>query len=60
MYPVKNDLIDTQREKNLQNLARGGKLPITKVCRRQEIMENFRMRILRNLDLAIDIIIEEG
>lgn len=28
--------------------------------RRQDVMENFRMNVLRNLDLAIEIIIQEG
>lgn len=28
--------------------------------KRQDVMENFRMRILRNLDLAFDIVQDEG
>lgn len=28
--------------------------------RRKDVMENFRMRVLRNLDLAIDIALDQG
>jgi len=42
----------------------GGTLPAGQSkknnCRRKDVMENFRMRVLRNLDLAIDIVLEEG
>lgn len=31
-----------------------------KQYRRQDVMENFRMRILRNLDIAIEIALQEG
>ena len=38
----------------------GTKLPTEKMYKRQDVMENFRMRILRNLDLAFDIVQDEG
>ena len=38
----------------------GTKLPTEKQYKRQDVMENFRMRILRNLDLAFEIVLDEG
>ena len=38
----------------------GTKLPTEKMYKRQNVMENFRMRILRNLDLAFEIVQDEG
>ena len=58
--PQQNDKLEQTREKNLGNQVRGGTLPNQKTNRRQDIMENFRMRVLRNLDLAVDIIHDEG
>ena len=54
---------DGNREPNMPggitggaSFAHGLKSPF----RRKEVMENFRMRVLRNLDLATEIALEEG
>ena len=58
--PTPDAQIDQIRESNLKTNVRIGTLASQKYNRRQDIMENFRMRILRNLDLAVEIIIDEG
>ena len=54
---------DGNREPNMPGGTTGGATPaygLKSPYRRKEIMENFRMRILRNLDLATEIALEEG
>ena len=55
--PKQDAAVDAQRAQNIENKER---LPNAKVCRRQDIMENFRMRVLRNLDLAVELVLDEG
>lgn len=59
-----NKNTNTSKAKNEEqkgNASQRGNLgSMEKQYRRQDVMENFRMRILRNLDIAIEIALQEG
>lgn len=58
---AKQSLTDTGKPQDKQTPgAMVSGLPTEKMYKRQDVMENFRMRILRNLDLAFDIVLDDG